>query len=63
MNTLTKQRIGKQELSIFIRDLSSDINVNLRHMVEDMLKNDKAGMQVSNRSIKGKKKKPLNLTV
>ena len=59
MNTLTKQRIGKQELSIFIRDLSSDINVNLRHMVEDMLKNDKAGMQVSNRSIKGKKKKPL----
>ena len=38
MEVLTKQNIEKQELSIFIRDLSLDINTNVKHMIEDMVK-------------------------
>ena len=40
MDILTKQNIEKQELSIFLRDLSADVNINLKHMIEDMYKKD-----------------------
>lgn len=36
MEILTRQKIEKQGLSIFLRDLSSDVNTNLKHMIEDM---------------------------
>jgi len=35
---ILKQNIDKNDLSIFIRDLSSNLNTNLKHMVEDCLK-------------------------
>ena len=35
---ILKQNIDRNDLSIFIRDLSSNLNVNLKHMVEDCLK-------------------------
>jgi|MEHZ01.4.fsa_nt_MEHZ011137930.1_5 superfamily II RNA helicase len=38
MDILTRQNIEKQELSIFLRDLSADVNTNLKHMIEDMYK-------------------------
>ena len=37
---LTKQNIEKQQFSIFIRDLSSSLNTNLKHIIEDTLKNE-----------------------
>ena len=37
MDVLKKQNIEKQELSIFLRDLSTDVNTNLKHMIEDMV--------------------------
>ena len=37
---ILKQNIDKQQLSIFIRDLSSNLNVNLKHMIEDSIKNN-----------------------
>ena len=40
MDILTRQNIEKQELSIFLRDLSSDVNTNLKHMIEDMYKKE-----------------------
>ena len=45
MDILTKQKIEKHELSIFLRDLSADVNTNLKHMIEDMYKEkeDKKG--------------------
>ena len=36
--TLVKQNIDKQTLSIFIRDLASNVNVNLKHMIEDNIR-------------------------
>ena len=38
MEVLTRQKIDKQNLSIFLRDLSSDVNTNLKHMIEDMVR-------------------------
>jgi len=37
MDVLTRQNIEKQGLSVFLRDLSSDVNTNLKHMIEDMV--------------------------
>lgn len=52
---LVKQEIDKQTLSVFIRDLATDVNVNLKHMIEDIiLKKDKK----ANVAVK-KKKKPV----
>ena len=53
MDILTKQNIEKQELSIFLRDLSADVNINLKHMIEDMYKKDEV------ESIKKKGKKSI----
>ena len=35
---LCKQKIEKQKLSVFLRDLSGDLNVNLKHMIEDNIR-------------------------
>ena len=52
---LVKQEIDKQTLSVFIRDLAADVNVNLKHMIEDIiLKKDKKPNVVVK-----KKKKPV----
>ena len=57
MDILSKQNIEKQDLSIFLRDLSDDVNINLKHMIEDMNKKD----EVENIKKKGKngKGKPM----
>ena len=38
MDILTKQKIEKQELSIFLRKIFPDVTTNLKHMIEDMYK-------------------------
>ena len=35
---LNKQKIEKQKLAVFLRDLSGDLNVNLKHMIEDNIR-------------------------
>ena len=35
------QDIEKQQLSIFIRDLSDSLQINLKHLIEDSLKETK----------------------
>tara|TARA_B100001094_G_scaffold325480_1_gene379888 strand:- start:6642 stop:9446 length:2805 start_codon:yes stop_codon:yes gene_type:complete len=55
MDILTRQKIEKQDLSIFIRDLSKDVNINLSHMIEDILDEEK----VKNVIVKNKKPKQL----
>jgi len=53
---LVKQEIDKQTLSVFIRDLAADVNVNLKHMIEDIiLKKDKQSNVVNMKQ----KKKPV----
>ena len=53
MDFLLKQRIDKNNFNVFIRDLSSSLKTNLKHIIEDTLKNDKP-------KSKGKKgKKPI----
>tara|TARA_Y100001935_G_scaffold212135_1_gene182597 strand:- start:3723 stop:6464 length:2742 start_codon:yes stop_codon:yes gene_type:complete len=37
MKTLQKQEISKQDFSVFLRDLSSTFNTNLKHMIEDCI--------------------------
>ena len=37
MKTLQKQEINKQDFSVFLRDLSSNLDVNLKHMIEDCI--------------------------
>ena len=34
---LQKQEINKQSFSLFIRDLSQTLNINLKHMIEDLI--------------------------
>jgi superfamily II RNA helicase len=53
MDILKHQNIEKQELSIFLRDLSADVNTNLKHMIEDMYKKTPCKMEDN---IKKKKK-------
>lgn len=59
MDILTRQKIEKQELSIFLRDLSADVNTNIKHMIEDR---DKLEEKVTKKSKNDKthvKKKDL----
>ena len=58
METLTRQSIEKQSLSIFLRDLSYDIKINLKHMVEDLLESKKQSVK-DTYQINKKKPKPL----
>ena len=54
---LTRQPINKQKLSVFLRDLSKDLNLNIKHMVEDnIIKKDKAIDKENKNYYKGKKK-------
>ena len=55
---LTKQNIEKQQFSIFIRDLSSHLNINLKHIIEDIIyrKEDEILKNKKNKN-KNKKKK------
>ena len=39
MEFLTKNNIDKQNFSLFIRDLSATLNTNLKHVIEDTIKN------------------------
>ena len=54
MDILLKQDIDKNNFNVFIRDLSSSLNTNLKHIIEDTLKNDKKPIKN-----KGKGKKPI----
>ena len=40
MDILLKQDIDKNNFNVFIRDLSSSLNTNLKHIIEDTLKKD-----------------------
>ena len=40
MDILLKQNIDKNNFNVFIRDLSSSLNTNLKHIIEDTLKTD-----------------------
>ena len=35
---ISQQKIDKQKLSIFLRDLAGDVMVNLKHMIEGSVK-------------------------
>ena len=52
---LTKQKIEKQDFSIFLRDLASSLNVNLKHMIEDNIKDDTNKMKEKKNYHKKKK--------
>ena len=38
MYSIHKQKIEKHDFSIFLRDLASTLNINLKHMIEDSCK-------------------------
>ena len=38
MYSIHKQKIEKHDFSIFLRDLASTLNINLKHMIEDNIK-------------------------
>ena len=63
MKTLQKQEINKQDFAVFLRDLSSTLNVNLKHMIEDcIIKKDTDDKKKKKNYHKGKtvvKKKDL----
>ena len=56
---ILKQNIDKQQLSIFIRDLSSNLNVNLKHMIEDSIKNKEGEKKKRNKKYISHKKNQL----
>ena len=56
MKTLQKQEINKQDFAVFLRDLSSTLNVNLKHMIEDcIIKKDTDDKKKKKNYHKGKK--------
>ena len=64
---ITRQSIDKQKLSIFFRDLSSESNVNLKHMIEDNTKhivNNKGNeKQHHNKKSKNQKMKKKDIII
>ena len=52
MEFLTKNNINKQNFSLFIRDLSESLNTNLKHVIEDTIKDDTK--KISKKNIKKK---------
>jgi len=52
MDILSKQVVDKNNFNVFIRDLSSSLNTNLKHIIEDTLKNETTSKPIKN---KGKK--------
>ena len=59
-HNISRQDIDKNKLSVFLRDLSTDLNVNLKHMIEDtIIKVDEESKKKSKNYQRGKKKKPV----
>ena len=54
MDYLLKQNIDKNKFNVFIRDLSSNLNTNLKHIIEDNVKVSLQG-DIKNTTKKGKK--------
>ena len=51
METLLKQNIDKNNFNIFIRDLSINLNINLKHIIEDsIIKNQNENKVIHNRN-------------
>ena len=40
LKTLQKQVIDKHDFLVFLRDLASNLNINLKHMIEDSVKGE-----------------------
>ena len=58
MDFLTKNNLDKQNFSLFIRDLSQTLNSNLKHIIEDTIKDDtKINVQKGKKNKKPVKKK------
>ena len=55
VKTLQKQTIEKQDFLIFLRDLASGLNINLKHMIEDSIQTEEKKGKKNNYH-KGKKK-------
>ena len=55
MKKIQKQKIEKQQLSIFLRDLASNVNTNLKYMIEDSVQKEDIEKKKKNYH-KGKKK-------
>ena len=56
MDFLLKQTVDNNNFNVFIRDLSSTVNTNLKHVIEDTLQDDKP---VIHKKGKKKDKKPV----
>ena len=56
MDFLLKQNIDKNKFNVFIRDLSSNLNTNLKHIIEDTIK---VSLQDNTKYTKKKGKKPV----
>ena len=56
MDSLLKQNIDKNKFNVFIRDLSSNLNTNLKHIIEDTIK---VSLQDNTKYTKKKGKKPV----
>ncbi len=52
---LLQQEITKQNLSIFIRDLSENVSLNLKHIIEDLANTEKKNKSVKHKHNKNKK--------
>ena len=50
MEVLRRQNIEKQDVSIFLRDLSEDVKTNLKHMIEDMVRVEDEIKKTENRN-------------
>ena len=53
MDILSKQVIDRNTFNVFIRDLSSSLNTNLKHIIEDTLKEEP--VKSGHKGKKGKK--------
>ena len=60
MDFITKNNLDKQNFSLFIRDLSTELNSNLKHIIEDTVNDDKKITNIK-KGHKGQKqsKKPV----
>jgi len=58
MEFLLKQKIDKNNFNIFIRDLSYNLNNNLKHIIEDTINHEYESINKNkNKNNKKKKKK------
>ncbi len=56
MEILTPQNIDKNNFNVFIRDLSESLNINLKHIIQDLPLNSKINNNIKNNKQKHKKK-------